>query len=340
MRYYITTKKIPSMYGPGYSDNLEVSIHQEDDAGVDTVVGSYKRNYSCMYNTFHPFQKGDKWFALYSKDYETSSVMALPSCEHLGDGPKGFCPVDFYVPQAKDLNPDGSMTENEESAGTFGFVAGCVWGDDAGGWKAEFLDLSKIEEGVLSQDGRMGYFELPLNYKELKDCFIVGDYHDEGYFYVNTTFRCNKGMNGYVPDRIEYSKVGDPEPSYEELRAMEEIPNKVLFKKLESVKDSYHRQDTSYHNLLVGIRRKYGDEVAKEMDQDARPFSSTPVPEDLQKIINSEIPNPGKYARCNSCHKATPVDQIKDHLVKHFYGGRILYTCPDCGKTVISKIYG
>lgn len=43
----------------------------------------------------------------------------------------------------------------------WGFVAGCVWGDDSGGWKVEFLDLSKAAEGILVRDSRFGYVQLP-----------------------------------------------------------------------------------------------------------------------------------------------------------------------------------
>lgn len=42
----------------------------------------------------------------------------------------------------------------------FGFVAGCVWGDD-NSWKLQYLDLSRASEGVLQRDERFGYLELP-----------------------------------------------------------------------------------------------------------------------------------------------------------------------------------
>ena len=42
----------------------------------------------------------------------------------------------------------------------FGFVAGCVWGDDSS-WKVQFLDLSRAAEGVLQREERFGYLELP-----------------------------------------------------------------------------------------------------------------------------------------------------------------------------------
>lgn len=42
----------------------------------------------------------------------------------------------------------------------FGFVAGCVWGDDSS-WKLQYLDLSRAAEGILARDDRFGYIALP-----------------------------------------------------------------------------------------------------------------------------------------------------------------------------------
>jgi hypothetical protein len=42
----------------------------------------------------------------------------------------------------------------------FGFLAGCIWGDDSS-WKIQYLDLSKAESGILKRDDRFGYIALP-----------------------------------------------------------------------------------------------------------------------------------------------------------------------------------
>lgn len=42
----------------------------------------------------------------------------------------------------------------------FGFVAGCIWGDDSS-WKIQFIDLAQAAEGVLRREERFGYIELP-----------------------------------------------------------------------------------------------------------------------------------------------------------------------------------
>lgn len=51
--------------------------------------------------------------------------------------------------------PVGPLTHHP-----FGFVAGCIWGDDSS-WKLQYLDLSRAAEGVLAREERFGYLELP-----------------------------------------------------------------------------------------------------------------------------------------------------------------------------------
>jgi hypothetical protein len=41
-----------------------------------------------------------------------------------------------------------------------GFVAGCGWGDDSS-WKIQYLDLSRVEEGLIRREERFGCVELP-----------------------------------------------------------------------------------------------------------------------------------------------------------------------------------
>jgi hypothetical protein len=142
-------------YGKGYWNYLKVHILDEDGK----ELGSYDRNYSNLYNTFVPFMKNGKEYALYSRDYTATRVMSLPDCKDIaGEDPNtwGFCPTDFFVPDCKDF------FISKEFEGNIGFVAGCVWGDDHS-WKIQFLDLSKIEEGILKRDDRFGYIELCPN---------------------------------------------------------------------------------------------------------------------------------------------------------------------------------
>lgn len=61
-----------------------------------------------------------------------------------------------------DRHPYRTDTFNSE----FGFVCGCIWGDDTS-WKIQFLDLSRIRDGVLVRDARFGYLEMPNGSEDL-----------------------------------------------------------------------------------------------------------------------------------------------------------------------------
>ncbi len=56
----------------------------------------------------------------------------------------------------------------------FGFVAGCIWGDDSS-WKIQYLDLTNAENGVLQRDERFGYIALPDS-MQLSQAVDVVDY--------------------------------------------------------------------------------------------------------------------------------------------------------------------
>lgn len=143
------------------------TIHVEIMDG-DKTIGAYDRNYR-MLQTFEPFRQGDRMFALISTDYTATSVMDLGNGEVIASeevGADGFCPVGFYVPDWWDVNSGdvlpGSMhwtTDNEWPTGDFGFVWGCIWGDDWS-WKVQFLDLAEIQRGVLRREERFGYVPL------------------------------------------------------------------------------------------------------------------------------------------------------------------------------------
>ena len=56
----------------------------------------------------------------------------------------------------------------------FGFVAGCIWGDDSR-WKIQFLDLSEADNGVVKREERFGYIMLPPDLK-LRDAIDMSGY--------------------------------------------------------------------------------------------------------------------------------------------------------------------
>ena len=103
----------------------------------------------------------------------------------------GFCPVEFHVPDFLDIldNPiteefssEDSLEEEYrifESKRNFGFMSGCIWGDDSS-WKLRAIDLREISNGKISSDERFGYFELPdipLNEVYDKTFFFYDDFN-------------------------------------------------------------------------------------------------------------------------------------------------------------------
>jgi len=168
-RFSAKSEKIVN--GPGRWDYCDVRIF-EFDGQSEREIGKYTRNYPSFLNTFCPFEKNGQWFALYSKEYTATRVMTLPGCQDIG-GEKpsggGFCPVDYFVPY------DEPNVVKAGTAGSFGFVAGCVWGDDSS-WKIQFLDLSNVESGSLKREAKYGYISIPDSLDRLSKCFSFIDY--------------------------------------------------------------------------------------------------------------------------------------------------------------------
>jgi len=139
----------------------------------DERVCEFRRNYpSFGAETFAPFRRGERWYALYSPHYTALRVTELPSGRDVGGegpSPHGFCPTQVHVPRYQLAEyVKGELTmENEEDCfedgketfhAWFALVAGCVWGDD-GSDKLQVRDLSLAHEGVLTAID-VGYVEM------------------------------------------------------------------------------------------------------------------------------------------------------------------------------------
>lgn len=170
--------------GKGFWQYQKIGIFQDDKQ-----IGEYIRNYPSFMSTFHPFMFRDKWYALYSKDYTATRIMSLPDCQDLGGEERdtfGFCPVDYYVPFDNDELLEAVEFAKRESQpikyepGSFGFVAGCIWGDDSS-WKVQYLDLSECDKGIIKRTEKFGYLELAEDL-ELKDAVSFSRYFDDEPF--------------------------------------------------------------------------------------------------------------------------------------------------------------
>lgn len=160
----------PKPRGPGIWDATSVEVFRRDAPGVLDRICTYERNYA-MLQTFEPFRQGSREFALISRYYTCTAVLDLASGEVIAEEPNvsgGFCPVGFYVPDWWDLHSPkipGSKYWSEDyewPSGNFGFVWGCYWGDDSS-WKVQYLDLSRVQQGVISREERFGYVALAVS---------------------------------------------------------------------------------------------------------------------------------------------------------------------------------
>lgn len=126
---------------PGFWRSLRVGVFDGE-----TQIGEYARNYPSLFDTFCPFERDGKWYALYSRHYTATRVMSLPDCKDLGgEEPKasGFCPTSFLVPELcgevnDPADPKPSYYPNHDSAGwahTVDLLGGGkqhFWPDDPG----------------------------------------------------------------------------------------------------------------------------------------------------------------------------------------------------------------
>lgn len=167
-RFTVDVTKVESPAGTW--NTLQVEVKDDDNA----TIATYDRNYSTIYRTFEPFRQGDRMFALISADYTCTSVLDLQTGEVIASEEPhamGFCPVGFYVPDWWDIH-DGSTlpgshywsADDEQPRGNFGFVWGCVWGDDSS-WKVQYLDLTSVQAGQIARDERFGYIQLATHPK-------------------------------------------------------------------------------------------------------------------------------------------------------------------------------
>lgn len=177
---YTVTTEVHDYNQPGAWNGLDVTVVDADGLPVAT----YERPYPSLMQTFEPFNQwdGERWWpmAVISDRYTRSAVIDLTSGELLAaEEPTkfGFCPVEFYAPTFCDAfcSPDDHSLCTPEAlkewaddyplshyCGTWALVAGCIWGDDSS-WKVEYLDLSRVREGVLTRSQPFGYHELPDN---------------------------------------------------------------------------------------------------------------------------------------------------------------------------------
>lgn len=155
---------------PGTWDSTVVEVFRRaNPRGEPEKVAEYERDYYNLLHSFEPFRQGDRELALISRQYTGTAVLDLGTGRVIAEepgSPHGFCPVGFYVPDWWDVHDESIIpgsefwnTDYEWPSGDFGFVWGCVWGDDSS-WKVQHLDLTGARNGVIRRDERFGYVQL------------------------------------------------------------------------------------------------------------------------------------------------------------------------------------
>ncbi len=171
-------------HSTGAWDSTRVQVSRRlISADEPQAICEFERSHA-MFQTFEPFRQAQREFALISMDYTRAAVLDLASGKVIAEEPEtdppgnGFCPVGFYVPDWWDLHDEsilpGSVFWTDDDAwpiGDFGFVWGCYWGDDSS-WQLQYLDLSRVRDGVIGRDERFGRVELATRGYE-SPCFAA-----------------------------------------------------------------------------------------------------------------------------------------------------------------------
>lgn len=164
-QYFV--KKTSIEMKPGCWNYLRCQVfYRECREGPAVQVYEYVRHYSSFFNTFCPFIRKGKRYALISSDYTRTSVISLDEGRVVAEespSPFGFCPTGFHVPD---------LGEKSAVNGDVAFVCGCVWGDDTS-WKIQYLDLSRLEEGIIQREDRFGSIELEGGSSQLSKAVMV-----------------------------------------------------------------------------------------------------------------------------------------------------------------------
>ncbi len=193
-RYFVLTEALDT--GEHRWNKTTVGVHERTGKLETRYVCGYVRNYPRDAEaTFEPFTQDGHDYALVSRDYMNIEVLDLETGEFIGreaylDDPelsdrevyaRHFCPVDILVPcpivlRGGHRGEDGKwVLDGTETSyggdGTWGLVAGCVWGDDFG-WKLQYLDLSELP--MVRRDDRFGVVEIEVPLTDHVDIDRIG----------------------------------------------------------------------------------------------------------------------------------------------------------------------
>jgi hypothetical protein len=128
-----------------------------------------------------------------------------PSPEHLLSEPVKWYPLDEKTGK-RNVVEKPSYPITPILFHPYGFVAGCIWGDDSS-WKIQFLGLTQADKGIIKRDERFGYIELAreLSLKKAVRMFTP-DYRAGGSEQRRVTFSIDQRFD------LETGKLIDEDP--------------------------------------------------------------------------------------------------------------------------------
>jgi len=156
-----------ALYSPEYTVTRVMTLPSCEDLGgeepsgygfcpVDYYVPSYiEREYIDLNDEIHRHRVNE------------------PSAEDLVAGTTKYTPLDEKTGE-RTVVEKPSYPVSPLLYYQFGFVAGCIWGDDSS-WKIQYLDLSEAERGVIKREERFGYIAMP-DQMTLKQAVNMKDY--------------------------------------------------------------------------------------------------------------------------------------------------------------------
>jgi len=244
-KYSISTEKIDNGKGYWNYNQITVTRNEADGSTTQVYEYIRKYSaMSHTFEPFRQLRDG-KWtdYALVSSDYtrfevvnlETGKIVAQEQYrlvtkelaekwkdDRYKEGDElvaaGFCPVDFYVPDVwekfsyhfktsetklEDL-PEYAQQAIKSLTGEFALYSGCIWGDDSA-MKLRYIDLSKINEGIVTADERFGYVALA---GKLRDSIYL-DLGKDISIDVDTTLNFNMMTGKADADQKDYFNWDD-----------------------------------------------------------------------------------------------------------------------------------
>ncbi|MBI5928593.1 MAG: hypothetical protein HY862_04750 [Chloroflexi bacterium] len=184
--HFVQDGKDYALYSPNYSATRLLELPSSKDIGGEEPAA----------NGFCPTQYYVPSYIIEESYYERDKKTTRNRITE--PRPEQLAPRSFPLETSKDA--EGNLVTykvhlkplEQRYFDPFGFVAGCVWGDD-NSWKIQYLDLSEASKGILKREERFGYIVLPLNQK-LRDAIDMEDFQhdfdkDDTSIYINVRKR-------------------------------------------------------------------------------------------------------------------------------------------------------